>query len=129
LLFGDWDDRRGVLRYANCGHPPALVVRAGGGVETLETTAPVLGVLEAWNAEVAEVPLRPGDRLAIASDGVMECPGEGGGELGAAGLAALLERHRDVPVEDLAQHIVDELAARAGLGLADDATLLCAQAE
>jgi serine phosphatase RsbU (regulator of sigma subunit) len=129
LMFGDWDDQRRVLRYANCGHPPALVLRAAGGVERLEPTAPVLGVIEAWTAAIEEAALAPGDRLVFSSDGVLECPAGDGAELGLEGLIAMLEPHRSTRLEELPRLLLEELAARAPHGFADDATLLCAEVE
>src|SRR6516225_10217435 len=49
LFFADYDDATHRLRYANCGHRPALLLRSGGkDVERLHSTCTVLGMFEAW---------------------------------------------------------------------------------
>jgi len=47
------------LRYVNCGHCPAFLVRADGTCDELGSTATVLGMFENWNCTVGEAPCRP----------------------------------------------------------------------
>ena len=50
FFYSEFDDRAGRLRYANCGHLPALVLRRAGDVERLEPTATVLGLFPSGSA-------------------------------------------------------------------------------
>ncbi len=57
VFFSEYNDQTGRLRYANCGHLPALIVRAGGELERLvgvychcTRTLPVLGMFN-WRNE------------------------------------------------------------------------------
>lgn|GEM_PF-3569541 len=60
------------LSYANAGHPPALVVSAGGCVRSLPAHGPLLGaVAEAHFPETLER-LAPGDTLLLYTDGLIE---------------------------------------------------------
>jgi serine phosphatase RsbU (regulator of sigma subunit)/anti-sigma regulatory factor (Ser/Thr protein kinase) len=54
------------------GHPPPLVLRAGGEVETTAGSQPLLGVLEGLTFEQNVVRLAPGDLLLCVTDGVTE---------------------------------------------------------
>ena len=72
FFYSEFDDRARRLRYANCGHLPALVLRQDGDVERLEPTATVLGLFSTWECRTAEVPLAAGDLLAIYTDGITE---------------------------------------------------------
>jgi serine phosphatase RsbU (regulator of sigma subunit)/anti-sigma regulatory factor (Ser/Thr protein kinase) len=54
------------------GHPPPLVLRAGGEVETAGASQPLLGVLEGVTFERNFVSLAPGDLLLCVTDGVTE---------------------------------------------------------
>ena len=72
LLFGSYDHVAGILRYVNCGHPPAVLLRATGKVERLEATGVVLGAFDGLRFEERGVQIAPGDRLVIFSDGVSE---------------------------------------------------------
>ena len=55
------DPESGRLRYANAGHNPALVVRAGGEIECLRATGAPLGILPSAPYAGAEFVLAPGE--------------------------------------------------------------------
>jgi phosphoserine phosphatase RsbU/P len=76
LFFGDYDDSSRRLRYANCGHNPPFLFRADGQIQQLQATATVIGLLEDFRPEVAEISLTAGDRLAIYSDGISDAVSE-----------------------------------------------------
>src|SRR6201993_4884611 len=46
LFFGDYDDSSGFLRYVNCGHLCALLLRRDGSYDRLESTSTVLGIFK-----------------------------------------------------------------------------------
>ena len=82
------DAATGHLRYANAGHPPALVAGAGA-VMTLMPTGPLLGPLAAdWADAEAELPA--GATLTIYSDGLIEARSTDGDELGVERLTAIV---------------------------------------
>lgn len=124
LFFGDYEDATRTLRYANCGHNPPLVQRATGVTEWLNPTAPVIGMLDSFRAEVSEITFQPGDRLAIYSDGVTEAHGSNREEFGEEAFAALL---RDFPNEKPAQ-LTARIAGLSPLEQFDDMTLVLARA-
>ena len=95
LFFAVYDGRCRRLRYVNCGHPPALLLRADGALERLRTTAGVIGLFEPWDCTMAECQLREGDTLAIYSDGVTEALSETGEEFGDERLERALVATRD----------------------------------
>ncbi|MFE9424027.1 PP2C family protein-serine/threonine phosphatase [Kitasatospora sp. NPDC006697] len=65
-----------VARLLNCGHPPPLLLTAGGGVRLLEPSAPALPLnlspLLDDEHPIDTVPFGPGDRLLLYTDGVSE---------------------------------------------------------
>ena len=126
LFVGDYDDSRRMLRWANCGHLSPFLMRAGGTVERLESTAPVVGVFEIFQPEVIETALLPGDRLVVFSDGATEAEDAGGVELGEAGLLAML-REAPLPVTEWPTSVADRISKRSGGQLADDCTLVAAE--
>jgi sigma-B regulation protein RsbU (phosphoserine phosphatase) len=128
MFLGVYDDRTRVLRYVNCGHNAPLLVRADGGREGLPSTAPALGLMERWTADVGEVSLRPSDTLVVYSDGVSEArrfagPGQED-EFGEARLAACLDRHRGLTLSDLPSALLSEVEAFAGGEPQDDRTVV-----
>lgn len=63
---------RRTVRFASAGHHPALVVRAGGGVEDIEANGWMLGAFDSLVTGAADVVLEVGDRLVMFTDGVTE---------------------------------------------------------
>jgi sigma-B regulation protein RsbU (phosphoserine phosphatase) len=110
LFFAHYDDRERRLRYANCGHPPPILLRADGSVERLSATATVLGVFSQWTSEEKIVDLKTGDTLVIFSDGITEAGIESDAEFGEDGLLSVMRSNRAVTAETLVNHIVDAVA-------------------
>jgi catechol 2,3-dioxygenase-like lactoylglutathione lyase family enzyme len=52
LFFAEYDDRAQRLRYANCGHLSALLVRQDNTLERLVSTATVLGIFKEWECSI-----------------------------------------------------------------------------
>jgi PAS domain S-box-containing protein len=86
------------VRLALGGHPPALVVRAGGSVEPIGAFGTILGATpDAALADVA-LHLSPGDVLVLYTDGVTEA-GSRAEPFGQAGLERLLRELAGEPPE------------------------------
>jgi serine phosphatase RsbU (regulator of sigma subunit)/catechol 2,3-dioxygenase-like lactoylglutathione lyase family enzyme len=111
LFFADYHVTSGRLRYVNCGHLPALVLRSGGGVERLEATCTVLGVFKRWECEAGELAIAAGDTLALYTDGITEAFDEAGEEFGEERLTDALLRHRGLEAKPLVAAVVDEVRA------------------
>lgn len=105
-------------RICQAGHPHPLLQRAGGAIEFLGSGGLPIGLLPDAEYTQFEVAFEAGDRLLLYSDGLTECPLKGGGFLEDAGLAAILERNRDVRGADLIDRINWDLG-----NLVDDADL------
>ena len=60
------------LTLASGGHPPALIARAGGGVERVSAPGTLVGVLEQARFEDREARLTSGDLLLLYTDGAIE---------------------------------------------------------
>ena len=126
LFFAEYDDRSRVLRFANCGHLPALVLRGNGGLERLEATATVLGIFKKWDCGLGECQLEPGDLLALYTDGVTESFDGHDEEFGEARLLAALHRHRALSPYAALNAIVEEVTSFGPQEQHDDITLILA---
>jgi phosphoserine phosphatase RsbU/P len=82
-IFDSWT---GQLTYCNCGHCPALCVRADGTVENLATTGIPLGLFAHKVAGQHNAGLAAGDRLLLYSDGITEAANANLEEFGEARL-------------------------------------------
>jgi serine phosphatase RsbU (regulator of sigma subunit) len=108
----------GVLRYANAGHLPPLVVADGDGeLRELPTTGLPLGVDEDVAYEVRALPFGPGALLFASTDGLVEARRDG--ELfGQARVSALVADH----AARLAPQALVELAYTEAEAFADALT-------
>ena len=71
--MGILDLTTGKMQFANAGHNPPVIKRAGGEFEYLRTRAGfVLAGMEGVRYRAAEMTLGPGDRLFLYTDGVPE---------------------------------------------------------
>lgn len=107
LFFADYDDSSRKLRYANCGHlPPALLRAKSPKVEWLHSTCTVMGLFEAWQCEIVEVQLAPGDTLVLYTDGVTEATNSEGEEFGESHLLGTLKDYAHLSAGPLLQAVV-----------------------
>ncbi|MFI1001936.1 SpoIIE family protein phosphatase [Streptomyces galbus] len=123
-LYAVYDPIAGVLHLANAGHIPPVLVRAEDGrSELLElpTGAPI-GV-GGVPFETVRVPVEPGDRLVMCTDGLVEMRGEDIG-VGLATLCASAA-HPAASMDDACDTIIRALNTRGGRK--DDVALLMAR--
>ncbi|MFI0235463.1 SpoIIE family protein phosphatase [Streptomyces sp. NPDC016845] len=120
-LYAVYDPIVGELHLANAGHIPPVIVRAADGrsdLLDLPTGAPI-GV-GGVPFESVRLPVAPGDRLVMCTDGLVEVRGE---DIGV-GLATLCESaaHPAASMDDACDTIIRSLAGRGGRK--DDVALL-----
>jgi serine phosphatase RsbU (regulator of sigma subunit) len=127
FFFSEYNDQTGRLRYANCGHLPALLVRGTGELERLESTATILGRFSCWDCSIGETSLLAGDTLALYTDGVTEAGGEHGEDFGEQRLLDCLKLHRHLPSSDLVSAVIDEVRRYSPHEQQDDITLIVAK--
>src|SRR5262245_50287832 len=92
FFFAEYDDHTKRMRYANCGHLSALLLRSDGSIERLDSTCTVLGLFEEWECSMGAVQLRTGDTLALYTDGVTESFNDAGEEFGEERLIEAIGR-------------------------------------
>jgi serine phosphatase RsbU (regulator of sigma subunit) len=127
FFFSEYDEHAKRLRYANCGHLSALLLRGDDQVERLSSTATVLGLFKEWECSVCETGLFPGDTLALYTDGVTEAFDGQGEEFGEQRLLECLQRHRDLPSQSLVAAVIDEVRRYSPHQQDDDITLVVAK--
>ncbi len=127
LFFAEYSDKEQRLRYVNCGHQSALLLRNDNSLERLDSTATVLGLFKDWDCSMGECQLFPGDTLLMYTDGVTESFNNAGEELGEQRLIEALLRHRELPSQALISSLVDELQQFSPDEQHDDITLIVAK--
>jgi serine phosphatase RsbU (regulator of sigma subunit) len=133
LFFADYDDTTRVLRYANCGHLPALLLHADGSSQAtsnpvwLHSTSTVLGLFEDLKIEISQVTLAPGDTLVLYTDGVTEAANEEGEEFGDLRLVDALRGKSGLSAPELLQAVFDAVERFSPGEQQDDITLIIAR--
>lgn len=127
LFFSEYDDTARRLRYANCGHLPALLLRSDNVLERLGSTATVVGLFKDWECSVGERQLFAGDTVVFYTDGVTESFNEAGEEFGEPRLEAALRRHRALASPELLRSLLQEVQHFSAQRQHDDITLIVAK--
>jgi serine phosphatase RsbU (regulator of sigma subunit)/catechol 2,3-dioxygenase-like lactoylglutathione lyase family enzyme len=127
IFFAEYEDQKQQLRYANCGHLPGLLLRAGGAVEELASTGTVLGLFRTWDGNTGTCQLAPGDTLALYTDGVTEACGADGEEFGQRRLTALLQEHAELRAQATVDAVLGAVQEHCAGEQTDDVTLIVAK--
>ena len=127
LFFGEYNDKLRRLRYANCGHLPALLLRRDDHLERLDATCTVLGLSKGWDCSAGERNLFPGDTVAFYTDGVTESFNQAGEEFGESRLIEALRQFRQLPSQDLLGSLIDHIRGFSPHEQRDDITLVVAK--
>lgn len=127
LVFAEYDDKTRRVRYVNCGHYPPLLLHRDNNLERLDSTGTVLGLFPEWDCSIQETKLRPGDVLALYTDGVTESFNDAQEEFGEHRLIEVLRRNRDRPANALLGALTDEVRQFSPREQHDDITLIVAK--
>jgi sigma-B regulation protein RsbU (phosphoserine phosphatase) len=115
--------RTGVIEYVSAGHPDAILVPAEGPARMLAGTGLPIGLDDQYQQQTAEI--RPGDRIWLYSDGVIEAMRPDSTLYGTERLRNELGELRALPMDVAQQELLDRLTAwRASAELADDVSIL-----
>jgi serine phosphatase RsbU (regulator of sigma subunit) len=127
LFFAEYDDDTRRLRYANCGHLCALLLRADDTLERLDSTCTVLGLFRSWDCSIGERQLDRGDTLALYTDGITESFNQEGEEFAEFRLVESLRRNRHLGPQALIRSIVEDVREFSPQEQRDDITLIVAR--
>ncbi len=113
------------LSVVSAGHPPLIVVSTSGKAQTLAMDGDPLGIFSSLVIQRREIPVYPGDRFFLYTDGLIEAFGPDRN----AGLQRLVEAcvlHRKDNLCDAAANIAAEICASAP-AIQDDLLLLAVE--
>jgi serine phosphatase RsbU (regulator of sigma subunit) len=127
LFFAEYDAASRNIRYSNCGHLPALVLRQDGEVHRLDSTCTVMGLFEKLDCPIEQFALNPGDTLALYTDGVTESPNNSGEDFGEHRLIEALRECRDLSPKCAIDAILGEVQRFSPTEQFDDVTVIVAR--
>jgi serine phosphatase RsbU (regulator of sigma subunit) len=97
------------IMLAVAGHPPPLIVRADGGVETTSAHGTMLGVVEDPLFHTCEVNLELGDAIVLSSDGIHDAT-LGGTRVDEQRVAELLSGSARASAQEVVNRLVSAVA-------------------
>jgi sigma-B regulation protein RsbU (phosphoserine phosphatase) len=108
----------GCVEFLNCGHVPPLLINPDGKVTELETSNPIVGIIEQATYSASQIQLETGDRILLATDGITEIEDRSGQLISVDGLIAL------APLPTLDEILRELHQIQATAEVRDDWTLL-----
>lgn len=114
----------GRLRYAAAGHPPMLLLRNGTVSEVLENGL-FLAAFPSATFTTVELPLEPGDRLLLYTDGIVEAADASEAEFSPARLKQILAATQDQTAQQAADAIIQAVQQWAKSQDDDLTVLVC----
>jgi serine phosphatase RsbU (regulator of sigma subunit) len=113
------------LTYCSAGHPPALLVRAGGvQMEWLDVQSGVVGAFHDMAYRDGVATLSPGDALLLYTDGTTEARAPDGAFFGEDGLRDAVMREWPRGFDGLLERLLGTLDAFTGRRLEDDVAMV-----
>jgi phosphoserine phosphatase RsbU/P len=122
-LWLDTEDRK--ASYSAAGHPP-LVRWREDKLERIESNGLLFGVIPEPDYPVCDLPLQPGDRFLLYTDGVIEPENARGDCFGDRKLEEVVRNHQSRPPSELSDQLLSEIRLWQPPSLAqqDDITLI-----
>jgi len=115
----------GELVYSTAAHPPPVLLRAGADMEFLDAGGSIIGLNMDIPFEEGRLILRPGDKLLLYTDGVVEYQNAKDQLYGQDRFLEVLAQLRDQPLQEIFKVLNQELKAFGqGLPPVDDVSLL-----
>jgi sigma-B regulation protein RsbU (phosphoserine phosphatase) len=122
-FFAVIDTSASTLSFANAGHPPVLILRAGSRSVTrlvLEDPEPATGLIDGFAYSRHENDLLPGDVLLGYTDGVIEAGNNAGDIFGEERLSQLLSQCGGRTSVEVTERVVSELRTFSGRTIFED---------
>ncbi len=125
MFFAELDLADLTMRFVNCGHHPALIIRGGMQAEFLHSEHKfILGGLPEPDLAVEECSFEPSDRLVLYTDGVVDCQDERGRSYGFGRLLRYANAQAAQAPDLFIEGLFERLNDFAGVDLKDDVTIL-----
>jgi phosphoserine phosphatase RsbU/P len=93
MIYGIYDSLSSCIRLSLAGQPPPLLLRTSGEMEPLGESGYPIGIWPESKYECFEIPVEPGDRLILYSDGISECRNAEGEQYGDARILRYFQEH------------------------------------
>lgn len=115
-----------LVLYANAGHCSPIYYRVEKDeIFELEPTGGLLGLVQEQKFNVENIVMRPGDILALFTDGINEAQDENNSPYGETRLINMIKKYKDKSAKEITLLIIEDVQKYAALGkYNDDRTLI-----
>jgi sigma-B regulation protein RsbU (phosphoserine phosphatase) len=125
IIYGIFDARSSVLRFAQAGHPSPILVRSGEEPVILGRGGMPIGLWPEIEFDCFDISVAPSDRILLYSDGVTECVSPHGQAFGEEKLLTYLREQQSLPLEEMVTQLLTEITIWHGNSeFEDDISLL-----
>ncbi len=125
LLYGILDRKSLEFRYVSAGHPPLIHHTYKALPRIIHRTSPAIGFIPGFEYREHSIYLKPGDRLYLYTDGIIETCNSEDKPFGEKGLEDVLAGSSNLPLKETLQSSVSALNQWRGQAEAmDDISIL-----
>jgi serine phosphatase RsbU (regulator of sigma subunit) len=124
VTIARWHGASSSLTWISCGTPRPMRIDAAGGLEVLGGQSPPLGTPEAHAFTVEQIRVLPGERIVLASDGVIGRRTRDSTPLGTDGVRQAALSVAPTSAAETVKAIEDAVLHASSEPLEDDATLI-----
>jgi phosphoserine phosphatase RsbU/P len=103
------DVKAGLIRYSNAAHPPPILLRRDGAIESLDKGGTIIGMGGVLPFEEGKTQMQPGDKLVVYTDGILEYENKEGLLYGQERFHDVLHHLRDEPIAAVVGGVIDDL--------------------
>lgn len=125
LIAGELDLANGHLRFCNAGHDPMLLLHSES-LEEIEMASNLpVGLIENFPYQMNEADMKPGDKLLLYTDGVVEAENPDKQLYAIDRLVAAVEKNLQLSSQGIIEMITDDVRTYAnGADQSDDITIM-----
>ena len=110
MILGELEPESRLLRYANCGHNPALLFRAAKAqARWLSATCTPVGLFPILHCEPEQITLESGDVLVWYTDGLTEAENQAGEEFGPRKIFDIVRSNRNASAQEIVNLLYQEV--------------------
>ncbi len=113
-----------LITWASAGHESQVLAQTSGACTLLESTGPMLGMIEDSVFEEGAAPFAAGDALVCFTDGLNEAFDAGQNQLGRERVEAEVRAHRALSADALADRLILVWREHVGDRVRDDLTVI-----
>jgi len=125
MLYGVLETDTGNFRYSTAGHPTPILIPVDGKACELPGTGVPIGLHSKPDFDSETVSLKPGDRLLVFSDGLVESKRSDGERIGTDRLITWIQEYKQMNISEITASLVKEVKAwNSGNRPSDDVSML-----